>query len=121
MPSFGLDAITSIFSSEKDGNLKLSKNDRVAFYRKINSLLSNGLRLVHAVSLIRSQAERRGKRKTVRVCRKILRSLRTGAKLSDALGNIIPMEERMILSSGEQSGDISFAIKRILDYMEGGK
>jgi len=122
MPSAILGSIKSLISfSRESRRITLSKKDRIAFYRKMDSLLGNGLRMIHAVTLIRSQAERQGKRSTVRLCRKILRSIRTGSKLSDALGNSIPMEERMILASGEQSGDINFAIKRIIDYMEGGK
>lgn len=80
---------------------------RIKFYRKLASLLRNGVRLQTAVENARARLMKSGKSAMlVSILTEIVLSLKAGKSLAVALQPYVPPNEIMLIKSGEKSGDL---------------
>jgi type II secretory pathway component PulF len=88
--------------------LQFGFSKRVAFYREFASLLRAGMAKTDAIALLAEVAAdegRRAKQPVAVVLNEVLRNMRNGQSFGEAIRQIVPPEDRMILEAGENSDD----------------
>jgi type II secretory pathway component PulF len=110
------------FGYENRKELKLGKADLISAFRKLASLLENGVAIIEGVEMLSRQSERRrgrGAKATV-IYRRWLKALRDGHPFYDAMSGTISADIGMMVASGERSGNLSQALLDASRSIEGG-
>lgn len=94
---------------------------RILFYKKISSFLSAGVPIMKILGAIKSQKERKkspDKDSEYVVVMDILEKINSGEKFSEAIKELIPSQEYLLISAGEKSGDIPGNLKLCMNMIE---
>lgn len=103
----------------KIARMGYSARQRIRFYRKLAVLMKNGKQLQVSVENLRKRAARKGETDVEAVALgEILRELRSGKNFAAAMGHYASVNERMILDSGERSGDLPSALELAAEILE---
>lgn len=92
--------------------LAFDGKQRKRVYRKLGTMLRNGVRLPVALQALERQATKDGEKPNAplaRVIRRWRRAVDNGARLGDAMKNSIPQEDALLIIAGEESGRLSNA------------
>lgn len=111
---------------EKKANLKWAKiqfssKERIRIYRKLASLLNNGVPILQALEMIQKQASRNGKNPNdpIAIAMKTwIRTMQNGERFYKSIGDWAPDSEKMMISSGENSGNLEIALENVCIVME---
>jgi type IV pilus assembly protein PilC len=90
----------------------------ILFWRQLATLLESGIDIVSSLELLQEQASNRTFK---RVLGAVISDLRSGNRLSAALGkhpDVFPPLYHRLVSIGEQSGNFETVLRQIADYME---
>lgn len=82
---------------------------RISFYEKISSFLAAGVPIMKILDAIVTQKKRKKKYKSngdYIVMSDIIQKMSSGARFSDALRDLVPAEEYLLISAGEKSGSL---------------
>lgn len=100
---------------------KLGSQRRVRLWRKLGSLISNGVPILTALEDLHRRARTKGgKHPDTIMFSEWMRALRNGERLSTAIEAWIPQSEAMIISAGEQSGDLISAFESAISITTAG-
>lgn len=91
---------------------------RVKFYRHMAAQLANERPAVTAMEDFYERLVRRNKKDAAGVMGDMIRRMKNGVGLSGALAAWVPPDEALIISSGEQSGELSRALDLAIDARE---
>lgn len=115
-------------NSARNSALKSFKGSgemRISFYDKISSFLTAGVPIMKILDAIVTQRMRKKKYqqdKDYLIISDILKNMSAGSRFSDALKDMIPAEEYLLISAGEKSGsltaNISLCVLTIRDSAE---
>jgi type II secretory pathway component PulF len=104
--------------------MQLTDEARLRLYRKIATMLSNGLPLLKVLEEMQYRASEGG-RKPNEALAVVLddwrRAVQNGQRLSNGMDGWIPKTERMIIAAGEQSGRIEDALMAVVSVVQSGK
>lgn len=92
---------------------QFNDNVRIRLYRKLSTLLTNGVPILEALNSLYKKASLDGKKKSDPVAVIInewIRATRNGDRLSKAMESWVPEGERMLISAGESSGSIEASL-----------
>lgn len=107
------------FLTIKIARMGYSPRQRIRFYRKLATLMKNGKQLQVSVENLRKRAARKGATEVEAVALgDIFKEMRTGLNFATAMRNYISVNERMILESGEKSGDLPNALELAAEILE---
>lgn len=97
-----------------------STSVRRRLWLKLATLLRNGAKITEALATIRARRERsHGKNDpTVLAIDIWVRRLNNGDRFSDAIGDWVPVAERMLLAAGERSGKLDANLVACAESME---
>lgn len=96
---------------------------RVKFYRKLSSLLTNGVPAMQALELLYARASNNGKSRGAPlavVLESIIQVVRSGGSLASGLKVWVPTAEGMLLQAGERSGSLEEAMISACEVMDSG-
>lgn len=96
---------------------------RGKFYRKLSSLLKNGVPAMQALELLYSRASDNGKNRGAPmavVLESIIQVVRSGGSLGSGLKQWIPTAEGMLLQAGERSGSLEESMISAVEVMDSG-
>lgn len=100
---------------------KLGSERRVRLWRKLGSLISNGVPILTALEDLHRRAKTRGEKHPDAIMfSEWMRALRNGERLSVAIEAWVPQGESMIISAGEQSGDLISAFDSAISITTAG-
>ncbi|MBC7413963.1 MAG: type II secretion system F family protein [Herminiimonas sp.] len=103
---------------------QLSESARLRLYRKIAKMLANGLPLLKILEDLRDRASQNGIRPhdgmaiVLDDCR---RQVQNGRTFGEALEYWVSDTERMIISAGEQSGQLESTLHGVIEVVQAGK
>jgi type II secretory pathway component PulF len=100
---------------------QLGEGARLRLYRKIATMLVNGLPLLKVLEdmqLRASDGGRKPKEAMALVLDDWRRAVQNGQRLSDGMAGWVPSAEQMILSAGEQSGRIEQALLAVINVVQ---
>lgn len=91
---------------------RASTDQRKRLWRKLAKLLSNGVQLIEALETMRDRRVLlKGQKEFVTVAlNEWLRRLKNGSRLSQAIEGWVGSDEQMLISAGEQSGEVDSAL-----------
>jgi type II secretory pathway component PulF len=101
--------------------LQLNTKARIRLYRKIATLLSNGLpllRVLEELHLRESDGGRKPNEALAIVLADWKRTVQNGRMLSEAMRGWVPADEQMIIMAGEQAGKIETALNAVVGVVE---
>lgn len=101
--------------------MQLSAKARIRLYRKIATLLANGLPLLKVLDelhLRESQDGRKPNEPLAIVLADWKRTVQNGRMLSEAMRDWVPADEQMIIMAGEQAGRIEAALHAVVGVVE---
>jgi type II secretory pathway component PulF len=104
--------------------LQFSESSRLRLYRKVAKMLANGLPLLKILEELRDRAAHNGEKPyeplaiVLDDCRRLVQN---GSTFGEALGFWIPDTERMIISAGEQAGQLEPTLLSVVDVVLAGK
>ncbi|MEB0134423.1 type II secretion system F family protein [Actimicrobium sp. CCC2.4] len=104
--------------------LQFSEGTRLRLYRKVSKMLANGLPLLKILEELRDRAAQDGDKPheplaiVLDDCRRLVQN---GSMFGEALGYWIPDTERMIISAGEQAGQLEATLLSVIDVVQAGK
>jgi type II secretory pathway component PulF len=88
---------------------------RAALYRHLSTQFANDIAAIPALEMFQARLQRRGKRDSAKVVGDMVRRMKDGKNLSEAMGVWIPQDEIMIIASGEMSGAPAQSFDLILE------
>lgn len=91
---------------------------RAAMYRHLSTQMGNDIAAIPALEMFQARLQRRKKRDSAKVVGDMVRRMKDGKNLSDAMSVWIPQDEAMIIASGEMSGDPAQSFDLILEAKE---
>lgn len=94
---------------------------RKKFYKKIGSLLKNGVPAMQALEMLYARASDNGKKRgqpLAVVIESLMLQVRSGGSLAGALSHWVPTAEGMLLSAGERSGALEDAVNSAVEVMD---
>src|SRR3989338_3729880 len=95
---------------------KLDAQKRIRLWRKISSLISNGVPILTAIEDMHKRASRKGsKHPDVIMYGEWIQLLRNGQRFSQAIVPWVSTSESMIISAGEQSGELVVSFKSAIE------
>jgi type II secretory pathway component PulF len=97
--------------------LSLRSEDRLGLYRKISTMLSNGLPLLRVLDDLYLRASERGRKPTEPLALMLFdwkRSVQSGRLLSDGMQDWVPKPEQLIVMAGEQAGSLEAALSAVI-------
>jgi len=95
---------------------KLDAQKRIRLWRKISSLISNGVPILTAIEDMHKRASRKGsKHPDVIMYGEWIQLLRNGQRFSQAIVPWVSTSESMIISAGEQSGELVVSFKSSIE------
>lgn len=96
---------------------------RRRLYLKLAKLLGNGVQIIDALETMRSRRVilKSAKDPLALALNEWLRKMRNGSRLSQAVEGWVGADEAMLISAGEQSGNIEDALKSTAEVMEAKK
>jgi len=100
--------------------LQLGPAARLALYRRIARMLSNGLPLLRILDELHERASEHGRRPTEAmaiVLQDWKREVQNGRMLSEAMRAWVPAAEHMIVHAGEQAGRLEGALEAVVDVV----
>jgi type II secretory pathway component PulF len=104
--------------------VQLGDAARLRLYRKIATMLSNGLPLLKVLEDMQQRAADGG-RKPNEAMAIVLddwrRAVQNGHRLSDGMAGWVPQSEQMIIGAGEQSGRIEQALLAVVSVVQSGQ
>ncbi|MHB1267685.1 MAG: hypothetical protein ACYCY2_08780, partial [Acidithiobacillus ferriphilus] len=77
---------------------------RSALYRHLSTQFANDIAAIPALEMFQARLQRRRKKDSAKVIGDMVRRMKNGKTLSEAMGAWIPQDETMIITSGELSG-----------------
>ncbi len=98
--------------------------ERLALYRRIARMLSNGLPLLRTLEELHDRASERGRKPgepMAVVLQDWRREVQNGRMLSDAMRAWVPPAEHMIVQAGEQAGRLEGALDAVVGVVQAGK
>ena len=102
----------------KLAKLQFGNSIRLKIYKKLASLIKNGVQVKDALEIIKKQASRGGKRNTDPIpvaVNEWIRRLKTGDTLANSMGDWIGFEDRMLIQAGEESGDVATGLMSVIN------
>lgn len=102
----------------KLAKLQFGNAVRLKIYKKLASLIKNGVQVKDALEIIKKQAGRGGKRNTDPIPMAIsewVRRLKTGDTLANSMGDWIGFEDRMLIQAGEEAGDVATGLLSVIN------
>ena len=106
----------------KFAKFQFGRTQRVRLYRQLERLLRNGVPLHRALEALYNRASRDGKKKdhpeaiAIDTFNRIYKS---GKSFGTALSGWVPYQEQMLIEAGELSGDLSRALKDVVEVSQG--
>ncbi|GAA4023205.1 type II secretion system F family protein [Actimicrobium antarcticum] len=103
---------------------QFSEGARLRLYRKISKMLANGLPLLKILEELRERASNNGEKPQEAMaivlddCRRLIQN---GSSFGEALKNWAPDTECMIISAGEQSGQLERTLLSVIEVVQAGK
>lgn len=97
---------------------------RQKFYRKISSLLKNGVPAMQALEMLHSRASNGGRNKSAPlavVIESMVSVVRSGGSLASAMRPWVPTAEGMLLQAGERGGALEDAMVSACEVMDSSK
>ncbi len=91
---------------------------RAAMYRHLSTQFANDIAAIPALEMFQARLLRRKKRDSAKVVGDMVRRMKDGKSLSEAMGAWIPQDEAMIIASGEMSGAPAQSFDLILEAKE---
>ncbi|MDY7573515.1 type II secretion system F family protein [Actimicrobium sp. CCI2.3] len=104
--------------------LQFAEPVRLRLYRKVAKMLSNGLPLLKILEELRDRATKNGQTPNGPLaivlddCRRLVQN---GSMFGEALGYWVPDSERMIVTAGEQAGQLEATLLSVVDVVVAGK
>lgn len=99
-----------------------NKSSRVRFYEKLSALIRNGKQMQLSIENLQQRASKRSKTDIEAiVLRDVLSQIKQGASLGEALAKFIPMGERMLIQSGEHSGNLPESLNMCAELIKAGQ
>lgn len=92
--------------------LAFNGKEKKRIYRKLGTMLRNGVRLPVALEFIERQATKNGKQPNApiaRIVRRWRRAVQNGTPLGDAMRANVPHEDALLIRAGEASGRLAYA------------
>lgn len=108
----------------KFAKLLFTEDARMAIYKRLANLIKNSTPLDKALEYLNKRASKnftKPKEPLAVVLDEWMRNVRNGRPLSQAMGDFVPDNERMIISAGEQSGDIVSALMSVVSVVDASK
>lgn len=100
---------------------KAGTQRRIRLWRKLGSLISNGVPILTALEDLHRRAKTKGaKHPDAIMFAEWMRALRNGERFSTAVAAWIPQGESMIIAAGEQSGDLINAFESAISITTAG-
>lgn len=95
-------------------------DQRKRVWKKLAKLLSNGVQLIEALETMRDRRViLKGAKEPVAVAlTEWLRRLKNGSRLSQAIEGWVGSDEQMLISAGEQSGEVDAALNSTTEIMD---
>ncbi|UTY59685.1 type II secretion system F family protein [Massilia sp. erpn] len=103
---------------------QLSDGARLRLYRKIATMLANGLPLLKVLEDMQLRAAdggRKPKEAMAIVLDDWRRAVQNGQRLSDGMTGWVPPAEQMIIGAGEQSGRMEQALMAVINVVQSGQ
>jgi type II secretory pathway component PulF len=103
--------------------LQLTAKARIRLYRKISTLLSNGLPLLKVLEELQSRESDDGRKPNDALAIVLAdwrRTVQNGRMLSEAMRGWVPGDEQMIIMAGEQAGRLETALRAVVGVVEAG-
>lgn len=102
-------------------NFKVSTQSRRRLWLKLSKLLENGVNIIQALESIRTRRLRSNSANdpTVIAIGEWLKKLHNGASFSQAIANWVPDDERMLISAGENGGELESVLISTTEIMDG--
>lgn len=94
---------------------------RNKFYKKLSSLLKNGVPAMQALEMLYSRASEQGKNRGAPlavVIESLMHRVKSGGSLASAMREWVPTAEAMLLSAGERSGALEEAMISSIEVMD---
>lgn len=91
---------------------------RAAMYRHLSTQLSNDVATIPALEKFQARLARKKRKDSAKVVGDMVRRMRDGKSLSEALSPWVPQDEIMIIASGELSGQPSQSFDLVLESKE---
>jgi hypothetical protein len=91
---------------------------RSALYRHLSTQFANDIAAIPALEMFQARLQRRRKKDSAKVIGDMVRRMKNGKTLSEAMGAWIPQDETMIITSGELSGAPAQSFDLILEAKE---
>ena len=94
---------------------------RVRLYKKLASLLRNGVPLVAALKMLHKQESKGGKKKddpVSLILADFISVIENGGAASKAFAPWIPLSESMLIQAGEKAGDLPGALSSAIEVMQ---
>ena len=88
---------------------------RRLFYLQASTQIENGLTMTGVLEDFKDRMKRRHRKGAVKVADEVLKKLRDGGKLADALKPYVSDIELSLLGAGEQAGNVPRALKAIVE------
>ncbi len=107
-----------LFQSKKDPKPRLKGDDLVIFTRQFATMISAGIPILEALSILSEQTEDPGFR---RALERIVEGIRGGGDLSESFGlypKIFPPIYTNMVKAGEASGKLDEILQRLAEYQE---
>jgi type II secretory pathway component PulF len=101
--------------------MQLNAKARIRLYRKIATLLTNGLPLLKVLEELHARASSDGKKPNEPLAIVLAdwrRAVQNGGMLSEAMRGWVPADEQMIIMAGEQAGRVEIALKAVVGVVE---
>ncbi|MEC5215865.1 type II secretory pathway component PulF [Actimicrobium sp. GrIS 1.19] len=103
---------------------QFSETARLRLYRKMSKMLANGLPLLKILEELRDRAAQHGERPNDPLaivlddCRRLVQN---GRMFGEALAPWVPPTEHMIISAGEQAGQLESTLLAVVDVVQASK
>lgn len=91
---------------------------RLSLYRHLSTQISNDVNTLDSLNRFLQRIERQKRKSVAKIIRSMIRAMKNGQGLSDAMSPWIPIDESMIISSGEISGNVSRAFDLVIEAKE---
>lgn len=88
---------------------------RQGLYRHIAAQVGNSVSIEIALETFRARLQRRKRVSSDKIVATVIRKMKDGSKLSDALSPYLPPDETIVISSGEQSGNLPSALNLLVE------
>lgn len=91
---------------------------RVSLYRHLSTQISNDVNTLDSLNRFLVRTEKKKSKTVAKIIRAMVRAMKNGQSLSNAMAPWIPVDESMIISSGEISGNVSRAFELVIESKE---